>query len=150
MALCRPLVEAACRGLYVAYGADDRRLESVAKGAEPYPPFRQLIAMLDARLSVGNLFAQYSEVWKSLNDFTHAVACFKLATRIDEYGNVGNLITPTRPDGFYSGVLHQHSLRIAMAFMLAISKVREGEETLLAISLCYPLYGPTPATGYLH
>jgi hypothetical protein len=84
LALCRPLVEAACRGMYVAYAADDKELESIAKGAEPYPPFKQLIAMLDARLSVGNLFTQYSEVWKSLNDFTHG-GVFQLARALPKF-----------------------------------------------------------------
>ena len=145
LALCRPLVEAACRGLYVAYEADDRQLESIAKGAEPYPPFKQLIAMLDARLSVGNLFAQYSEVWKSLNDFTHG-GVFQLATRIDEYGNVGTHHTDETTVVLLRGSTSA-LMRIAIAFIGNLKSPEAGD----ALGNMYiSLYGPTPATGYLH
>lgn len=88
-ALARPLVEAVCRGMFVGYEADDTQLEAIENGAEPYPPFKQLVVMLDNRLGTPGFFSQYIEIWKSLNDFCHG-GQFQLSTRVDENGFVGS------------------------------------------------------------
>jgi hypothetical protein len=97
-ALARPLVEAVCRGMFVGYEADDTELEAIENGAEPYPPFKQLVVLLDKRLGTPGFFSQYIETWKSLNDFCHG-GQFQLSTRVDENGFVataflGNLKSP--------------------------------------------------------
>lgn len=138
-ALARPLVEAVCRGMFVGYEADDRQLQAIVNGAEPYPPFKQLIALLDARLGTPGLFTQYSEVWRSLNDFNHG-GLFQVSAHIDENGFVGSFHSEEELRNLLVGSTSA-LMRIATAF-LGNLKSPEASESLG--SKFVSLYGKPP------
>lgn len=89
LALLRPLVETLCRGLFVAFEASDEQVAVVQNGGEPYPPFKKLMELLDARFQTDKLFAQYGDMWKLLNDFTHT-GLDQLSHRFDKDGGIGS------------------------------------------------------------
>jgi hypothetical protein len=124
-ALARPLVEAVCRGMFVGYEADDTQLEAIENGAEPYPPFKQLVALLDKRLSTPGYFSQYIETWKSLNDFCHG-GQFQISTRVDENGFVGAF----HSEQHLCNLLRASTsalMRIAIAFLGNLKSPEAGE-----------------------
>jgi hypothetical protein len=125
LALARPLVEAVCRGMFVGYEADDTQLEAIENGAEPYPPFKQLVVVLDKRLGVPGFFSQYIETWKSLNDLGHG-GQFQLSTRVDENGFVGAFHSEQDLCNLLRGSTSA-LMRIATAFLGNLKSPEAGE-----------------------
>jgi hypothetical protein len=90
LALFRPLVETAYRGLFVGLIATDHEVYQVMNDDAPYPRFNDLAALIDERLKTSTLYSQFGgSVWKMLCDYTHT-GVIQLASRIDQNGLVGS------------------------------------------------------------
>ncbi len=72
LALLRPQVETAFRGLWVNLIACDEQITAIGqRGEEPFPPFRKMVEELDTRYDAGGWLLGFADDWKPLNGFTH-------------------------------------------------------------------------------
>src|ERR1700730_31269 len=89
-ALFRPMVEAAYRGLFVAFLAKDEQIETIKAGGEPYGRFNKLANDLDDKFQTDGMYSQYAgDAWKILNGYTHG-GLEQLARRINQEGRLGD------------------------------------------------------------
>jgi hypothetical protein len=66
-ALFRPLVEAGFRGMFTGFSASDEQVQEIARGGQPYPPFKDLVKTLDELFKADGVFSQFGgETWKTL------------------------------------------------------------------------------------
>ena len=70
-ALARVLVEAFYRGLWLYLCATDDQVEQVRTGGAPYPKFIDITQAVDKSLGGKGKSKLGSDIWKSLNGFTH-------------------------------------------------------------------------------
>ncbi|MGF7180408.1 DUF6988 family protein [Tunturiibacter psychrotolerans] len=88
LALFRPLLEAAYRGLFTGFLATPRQLEVINEGGTPYGTWTDLAASLDELFEYDGVFAQYSgTTWKTLCGYTHT-GIEQLGSRIRPDGKV--------------------------------------------------------------
>lgn len=71
-ALWRPLVEAAYRGLFVGYLANETQiLQITGNDCKPYGSFNQLVTALNERFGTTRFSEFAGDTWKHLNGLTH-------------------------------------------------------------------------------
>lgn len=71
-ALLRPLIETACRGLYVAFEASDARVQRLKEGKNIYPGFNCMVELLDGLFDTEGIFGGFGgDIWKALCGYTH-------------------------------------------------------------------------------
>jgi hypothetical protein len=94
LALLRPQIETAFRGLWVNLIASESEVTAIAQtGAEPFPRFKQMAKDLDLRYGSGGWLQMFADMWGTLNGYTHS-GLEQLGRRFGEDGN----LTSNYPD----------------------------------------------------
>jgi hypothetical protein len=104
LALLRPQVETAFRGLWTIKCATDDQVEAIDEnGAEPFPRFRDMAKVLDTAYGCGEYeyFQGIAQEWRALCGLTHS-GLEQLGRRFQDDGNVG----PNYPDEQIASLLH--------------------------------------------
>ncbi len=117
LALLRPQVETAFRGLWVINCATDDEVEAIRQGdSEPFPHFRGLAKVLDKAYGYEEFpyFQGMAQKWSYLNSLTHS-GLEQLGRRIMDDGNMG----PNYPDEQIADLL-QTSATVSVALLPAV------------------------------
>jgi len=90
LALLRPQVETAFRGLWANLIACDEQITAIGqRGEEPFPPFRKMVEELDTRYDAGGWLLGFADDWKTLNGFTHS-GLEQLGRRFKSSGDIAS------------------------------------------------------------
>ena len=141
LALLRPLVESAYRGVYLGLIATDAEVKQIADDKFRYPKFNEIAASLDRHMATGSLYTMYGgQTWSLLNDLTHT-GVVQLASRRGADGRMGS--------NYETEVLHgliisstSALIRIAMPFLIHT----KGQDAAARVSAAYAALYPLPTT----
>jgi len=93
LALLRPQVETAFRGLWTNLIASDEQIAAIGQSGEgPFPRFRKMAEELDTRYSARGWLLGFADDWKTLNGFTHS-GLEQLGRRFRSDGNIASNYT---------------------------------------------------------
>jgi hypothetical protein len=145
LALVRPLIESAYRGVYVGLVATDAEVQQVADDKIRYPKFNDLAASLDRHMATGGLYQMYGgQTWGLLNDLTHT-GVIQLASRLGTDGRMGShhdLDTLCRLCDSATSAF----IRIAMPFLIHTKGSDAAARVSAAYTALYPLLSAQPPT----
>jgi hypothetical protein len=117
LALLRPQVETAFRGLWIIKCATDDQVVVIGqRGAEPFPRFRDMAKVLDTAYGYGEyrLFQGIAQEWGSLNGLTHS-GLEQVGRRFRDDGSVG----PNYSDDLIANIL-QFSASVTVALFAPV------------------------------
>jgi hypothetical protein len=140
-ALFRPMVEAAYRGLFVAFLATDEQIETIKDDGEPYGHFNKLANALDDKFQTDGLYLQYAgDAWKTLNGYTHG-GLEQLARRINEEGMLGDHFDAEEIQGLLAS-----STSLLTRTVIPFLQVMDRSDAAHAVSMRYLELYPLPGT----
>jgi hypothetical protein len=139
-ALFRPMVEAAYRGLFVAFLATDEQIETIKAGGEPYGRFNKLANDLDDKFQTDGMYSQYAgDAWKILNGYTHG-GLEQLARRINEEGMLGDHFDPEEIQSLLAS-----SSSLLTRTVIPFLQVMDRSDAAHAVSMKYVELYPVPS-----
>jgi hypothetical protein len=140
LALLRPLVESAYRGVYLGVIATDADVKKIADDKFRYPNFNEIAEGLDQHMATGSLYKMYGgQTWGLLNDLTHT-GVVQLASRLGTDGRMGSHYDTDILRGL---IISSTSalIRIAMPFLIHT----KGSDAAALVSTAYAALYPLPS-----
>ena len=107
-ALFRPMVEAAYRGLFVAFLAKDEQIETIKAGGEPYGRFNKLANDLDDKFQTDGMYSQYGRRMED-SEWLHPTAASNNSHGASMRKECSGITSTRRKSRAFSQALHRFS-----------------------------------------
>jgi hypothetical protein len=139
LALLRPQVEAAFRGLWVNLIASDDQVTAIGQtGKEPFPKFRQMAKELDEAYHSDGWLLGFADDWSTLNGFTHS-GLEQLGRRFIADGN----IAPNYTEGMIAQ-LASYSGTVSIGMLVPIFRALHFDDKAVALEEWLAANGEAP------